>query len=125
MVALQIESQFSKQEILEAYVNQIYFGPGAQGIGAAARVFFSKSATQLSLAESALLAGLPKSPTRYNPLRYFDRAKARQQVVLGRMAAADFISDDLLATAEAETLVFQKRNINGRPASYFVDWVFK
>jgi membrane peptidoglycan carboxypeptidase len=70
LVALQIESQFSKQEILEAYLNQISFGPGAQGVEAAAELFFGKPAAQLNLAEAALLAGLPKSPTRYNPLRY-------------------------------------------------------
>ena len=82
LVALQIEAQFSKQEILEAYINQIPFGVGAYGIGAAARTFFGKSARELTLAEASLLAGLPKSPTRYNPFRYPDRARARQQVVL-------------------------------------------
>lgn len=125
MVALQIESQFSKQEILEAYLNQINISPNAQGVGAAARLFFGKPAWQLSLAESALLAGLPKSPTRYNPLRYFERAKARQRVVLGRMTAAGFITPEMASEAEAETLVFQKRNRDGRAAGYFVDWVLK
>ena len=70
LVALQIEAQFSKQEILEAYINQIPFGVGAYGIGEAARTFFGKSAGELNLAEASLLAGLPKSPTRYNPFRY-------------------------------------------------------
>jgi membrane peptidoglycan carboxypeptidase len=85
LVALQIEAQFSKQEILEAYINQIPFGVGAYGIGEAARTFFGKSAGGLTLAEASLLAGLPKSPTRYNPFRYPERARARQQVVLQRM----------------------------------------
>jgi membrane peptidoglycan carboxypeptidase len=85
LVALQIEAQFSKQEILEAYINQIPFGVGAYGIGEAARTFFGKSAGELTLAEASLLAGLPKSPTRYNPFRYPERARARQQVVLQRM----------------------------------------
>jgi len=75
LVALQIEAQFSKQEILEAYVNQIDFSPSAHGVGAAAELFFGKPAAQLNLAEAPLLAGLPKSPTRYNPLRYPERAK--------------------------------------------------
>ena len=92
LVALQIEAQFSKEAILEAYINQIYFGPSAQGIGAAAHVLFGKTAAQLTLAEAALLAGLPKSPSRYNPLRYLERAKARQQVVLNRMAAVGYIT---------------------------------
>ena len=125
MVALQIESQFSKQDILEAYLNQINISPNAQGVGAAARLFFGKPASQLSLAESALLAGLPKSPTRYNPLRYFERAKKRQRFVLRRMAEAGFITPEMASEADAETLVFQKRNREGRPASYFVDWVLK
>ncbi len=125
LVAMQIEAQFSKQEILEAYVNQIYFGPGAQGIGAAARLYYGKSAAQLTLAESALLAGLPKSPTRYNPLRYFERAKARQQVVLKRMRAAGFISNDASEAAFNEVLSFEKRDREARTGSYFVDWVLK
>ncbi len=125
LVALQIESQFSKQEILEAYVNQIYFGPAAQGVGAAAMFFFGKPAAHLNLAESALLAGLPKSPTRYNPLRYFDRAKARQHVVLNRMVTAGFISSEDAAEAAAEDLKFQKSADSGPMGGYFVDWVLK
>lgn len=125
LVALQIEAQFSKQDILEAYVNQIYFGPGAQGIGAASRLFFGKPAAQLGLAEASLLAGLPKSPTRYNPLRYFDRAKRRQQVVLRRMQAAGFVSTEALTAAKSESLTFVKRSLNRQTGSYFVDWVLK
>lgn len=125
LVALQIESQFSKQEILEAYVNQIYFGPTAQGVGAASRVLFGKPAAQLNLAEAALLAGLPKSPTRYNPLRHFERAKARQRVVLQRMVNAGFISPEEAALAEARELSFQKDHSRSGEGSYFVDWVLK
>lgn len=125
LVALQIESQFSKQEILEAYLNQIYFGPRAQGVAQAAHLFFGKTAAQLDLAEAALLAGLPKSPTRYNPLRHLERAKARQRVVLGRMVAAAFISADQAAAAETETLTFRKQGGDGRMGDYFVDWVLK
>ena len=125
LVALQIESQFSKKEILEAYLNQISFGPGAQGVEAAAELFFGKPAAQLNLAEAALLAGLPKSPTRYNPLRYFDRAKIRQQVVLNRMVAAGFITSEEAASAAAMDLALQKSRPNGPAGGYFVDWVLK
>jgi penicillin-binding protein 1A len=125
LVALQIEAQFSKNDILEAYVNQIYFGPSAQGVGAAAGHFFGKSAAQLNLSESALLAGLPKSPTRYNPLRYFERAKARQLVVLGRMHASGFLTQEEVAAAAAESLTFQKSNPRGPVGGYFVDMVLK
>ncbi len=125
LVALQIESQFSKREILEAYVNQIYFGPRAQGVSAAARLFFGKTAGQLNVAEAALLAGLPKSPTRYNPLRHPERAKARQQVVLGRMVAAGFITAEQSADATAQELAFAGQGPAGPIGGYFVDWVLK
>jgi penicillin-binding protein 1A len=125
LVSLQIESQFSKQDILEAYANQIYFGPGAQGVGAASRFFFGKPAIQLNLAEAALLAGLPKSPTRYNPLRHYDRAKARQGVVLGRMVAAGFISAEEAQAATAQELQFKQDRPGEIVGSYFVDWVLK
>ena len=125
LVALQIEAQFSKKEILEAYVNQANFRPSAQGVGAAARDLFGKTADQLDLAEGALLAGLLKSPTRYNPLRHFERAKARQRVVLQRMASAGFITADEAKQAEARELHFQKDRSRSSKGSYFVDWVLK
>jgi len=125
LVALQIEAQFSKQEILEAYVNQIDFSPSAHGVGAAAGLFFGKPAAQLSLAEAALLAGLPKSPTRYNPLRYPERAKNRQLVVLRRMVTAGFITAEEGAEAAAQELVYAGPGANGPTGGYFVDWVLK
>ena len=123
LVALQIETQYSKREILEAYLNQIPFGVGAYGIEQAARSFFGKPALELNLAESALLAGLPKSPTRYNPYRYFERAKKRQRLVLERMKAVGY------TTAEEAESAFQavlqlKPHSNGAPkGSYFLDVV--
>jgi 1A family penicillin-binding protein len=125
LVALQIEAQFSKQEILEAYVNQIYFGPGAQGVAAASSLFFGKPAAQLNLAEAALLAGLPKSPTRYNPLRYPDRARRRQQIVLQRMVAAGFITSEAAGRASAQELAYAQPTADGPTGGYFVDWVLK
>jgi 1A family penicillin-binding protein len=125
LVALQIEAQFSKQEILEAYVNQIYFGPGAQGVAVASKLFFDKPAARLNLAEAALLAGLPKSPTRYNPLRYPERARKRQHVVLNRMVAAGFITSEEAAEAGAQKLIYAKPQSNEPIGGYFVDWVLK
>jgi 1A family penicillin-binding protein len=125
LVALQIEAQFTKQEILEAYLNQIYFGPGAQGVAAASALFFGKPASRLNLAEAALLAGLPKSPTRYNPLRYPERARKRQRIVLQRMVAAGYISDEAAARAAARELVYAKPTSDGPMGGYFVDWVLK
>jgi 1A family penicillin-binding protein len=125
MVAFQIESHFTKQEILEAYVNQIYFGPRAQGVSSAARLFFGKSAAQLNLAEASLLAGLPKSPVHYNPLRHFERAKARQRIVLRRMVVSGFISAEQASAAESEPLNFRNQGSGGPVGDYFVDWVMK
>ncbi|MCP4746396.1 MAG: PBP1A family penicillin-binding protein [Desulfobacteraceae bacterium] len=125
LVAFQIEAQFSKNEILEAYINQIYFGPQAQGIGAAADALFGKSSSELNLAESALLAGLPKSPSRYNPLRYFDRAKKRQRIVLNRMLTVGFISEDEAVAAQSAELKFKGKSQARKAAGYFVDWILK
>ena len=123
LVALQIETQYSKREILEAYLNQIPFGIGAYGIEQAARSFFGKPALELNLAESALLAGLPKSPTRYNPYRYFERAKKRQLLVLQRMKAVGYTT-----AAEAEAAFQAELQLTphsaGKPkGSYFLDLV--
>ncbi|MCP4023946.1 MAG: PBP1A family penicillin-binding protein, partial [Desulfobacteraceae bacterium] len=121
LVAFQIEASHTKEEILHAYINQIHFGAGAQGIGKAARVFFGKAALDLSLPEAALLAGLPKSPTRYNPYRYYDRAVKRRDVVLNRMVDAGFISalDAQRAKQEAPTL--HRERSDSRTGSYFLD----
>jgi 1A family penicillin-binding protein len=124
-VALQIEARYSKSEILEAYINQIAFGVGAHGIEQASRVFFGKPALQLSLPEAALLAGLPKSPTRYHPFRYFERARERQKVVLKRMAAVGYISAVEAERAYQERLTL--RPPGGAPpiGDYFIDVVLK
>jgi len=125
LVSFQIESQFSKQEILEAYINQIYIEPRTQGISVAARHFFGKPASQLNLAESALLAGLPKSPTRYNPLRHPERAKTRQKVVLQRMLDVGFITAEQAEAAAHTPLVFGNQGGDNNNGGYFVDWVLK
>ncbi|PID40349.1 MAG: carboxypeptidase [Proteobacteria bacterium] len=125
LVALQIEAQFSKEELLEAYINQIPFGVGAYGIGEAAHTFFGKSAGELNLAEASLLAGLPKSPTRYNPFRHPDRARARQQVVLQRMVATGMISRQEAYKAGQAEMKLQPRENVLRVDSYFLDAVMK
>ena len=123
LAAFQIEHRYSKREILEAYLNQIPFGPGAYGIEQAARRFFQKPASRLTLAESALLAGLPKSPTRYNPFRHFDRARARQRTVLGRMAAVGAIGADQVRQAADAPLPLADPQGGRRTGSYFMDAV--
>ena len=125
LVALQIESRYSKEEILEAYVNQIAFGPQAHGIEQAARVFFGKTASELSLAEAALLAGLPKSPTRYNPYRHMERAQNRQRVVLARMAATGYITRTQAEEAGANPIRLATFARKARPGGYFLDMVIR
>lgn len=125
LVSLQIESQYHKNEILEAYMNQIPFGVGTYGVEQAARFFFGKPASDLTLPESALLAGLPKSPTRYNPYLHYDRAKKRQWLVLSRMAAVGYITPsdaDRAFAADLNLRAFHGRTHTG---SYFLDMVVK
>ena len=123
LVALQIETQYSKREILEAYLNQIPFGVGAYGIEQAARSFFGKPALELNLAESALLAGLPKSPTRYNPYRYYERAKKRQQLVLERMKAVGYVTAEEVEAALQAELKLMPYDAGTPKGSYFLDLV--
>src|SRR5437016_680538 len=92
MVALRIEHEFTKQQILELYVNRIYFGAGCYGIETASQAYFGKSASKLNLSESALLAGLIRSPNRFSPLRNPDGAAAQRDAVLNRMVELKKIS---------------------------------
>jgi len=121
LVAFQIEASNTKEEVLHAYINQIHFGAGAQGIEKAARIFFDKSALDLSLPEAALLAGLPKSPTNYNPYRHLDRAVKRRNIVLSRMAQVGFISDLEARRAMLDTPVLHHEKTDSRTGSYFLD----
>mgnify|MGYP001366562339 CR=1 FL=1 len=92
VLASRIERQLTKDEILELYLNRVYLGDQAYGIDAAARRFFGKSARELSLAEAAMLAGLPKAPSRSAPTESLERATARQHLVLAAMVEAGFIT---------------------------------
>ena len=108
MLAIKIEHNLSKDKILELYINQIYLGQRAYGFEAAARTYFGKPMANLGLAEFAMLAGLPKAPSRYNPVVNFPRAKARQQYVLGRMRTLKFITEDEYQQALVHQLVIRE-----------------
>jgi penicillin-binding protein 1A len=125
LVALQIESRYDKEDILEAYINQIAFGPQAHGIEQAARAFFGKTASELNLAEAAMLAGLPQSPTRYNPYRHMDRAAKRQHVVLARMVATGYITRAQAHEARLTPILLASSSRKARPGSYFLDMVIR
>jgi penicillin-binding protein 1A len=122
MLALWLERKFSKTEILELYLNRVYFGSGAYGVEAAAQRYFGKSARQATLAESALLAGLVKSPSRLAPNRNFEAAERRGQVVLTAMADAGFIADAAAKTAMANPPQVTKPSAGGS-INYAADWV--
>lgn len=123
-LALQIERQFTKTEILEMYLNQIYFGQGAYGVEAAAHVYFGKSVQDLNLSECAMLAGLPQSPNYYSPLNNLKAAKERQAVVLDQMAKYDYITQAKADQTKAQELkLVSKKAGSNTEASYFVDYV--
>lgn len=107
MLALKIEHQLDKDQILELYMNQIYLGHRAYGFGAAAQVYFGKPLDQLTIAEDAMLAGLPQNPGYANPITNFDRAVTRQHVVLGRMLATGTITQAQYDEAKAQKLVIR------------------
>jgi len=92
LLAFKIEHSLTKEQILELYLNQIYLGQRAYGFGAASQIYYNKAVSQLTLAESAMLAGLPKAPSLYNPITNPQRAKQRQQLVLKRMAELGYIT---------------------------------
>ncbi|GAB4257323.1 MAG: PBP1A family penicillin-binding protein [Deferrisomatales bacterium] len=104
ILALEIERRYTKEEILSFYLNQIYLGNGAYGVAAAAQVYFGKPPDALDLAECALLAALPKAPSLYDPFRHPDRARARRDLVLDRLAALGWAPAEEVDSARAEPL---------------------
>lgn len=121
LVAFQMEASNTKEEILHAYINQIHFGAGAQGVEKAARTFFGKTALDLTLPEAAMLAGLPKSPTNYNPYRHYERALKRRDIVLKRMVQTGFISRMQADLAMLDKPVLNTEKKDSRTGSYFLD----
>jgi penicillin-binding protein 1A len=124
LLSLQIEKNFSKERILFLYLNQIYLGHGAYGIEAAARTYFNKSAAELNLSESALLAGLPQAPSRYSPITHFEKAKARQKYVLERMREEGYIEETEEEEAlNAELQIEEREESSFSKAPYFAEHV--
>ena len=109
IIAMRLEKLFPKDKILELYLNTINFGHGAWGAETAARTYFDKSAKDLDLAQSAILAGLIANPGRYNPLSNISNAKSRQNYVLGRMETLGWITSEQRAAAYNEELEFRIR----------------
>ncbi|MFZ0621231.1 MAG: transglycosylase domain-containing protein, partial [Pseudolabrys sp.] len=122
LLAFWLERKFSKTQILEMYINRVYFGSGAYGIEQASQRYFGKSARHITLAEAALLAGLVKSPSRLAPTRNFNGAEKRAQIVLNTMAELKFINvaTERAALAHPPRIVAQ---INTGSVNYVADWV--
>lgn len=124
LLAFKIEASLSKQQILELYINQIYLGQRAYGFASAAQIYYGKPLDQLTIAEHAMLAGLPKAPSRFNPVTNPARAKLRQQYVLRRMRELGMITPQQFADAGKEAPpVKQVMNEYGVRADYFAEMV--
>ena len=126
VLAVEIENKYTKAEILEMYMNQIYFGQGAYGVQTASHVYFGKDVKDLNLAQCAMLAGLPNSPNYYSPFHNLQAAKYRQGVVLDQMAKYGYISQEQANEAKAQDLGLVKpgsNQDNNKLASYFVNYV--
>jgi len=121
ILALALERKFSKNQILELYLNRVYFGGGAYGIDAASRKFFGHSADHLSLGEAAIIAGLVKAPSNYSPTADIEAARTRSAVVLQTMAKNGFITEADAAAVDPATVRIQQTT-NNNSVRYFTDW---
>ncbi len=123
MVALRIERQFSKQQILELYVNRIYFGTGCYGVETASQIYFGKSASKLNLSEAALLAGLIRSPNRFSPLKNPEGAAMQRNAVLDRMVSLKKITAAEAEQAKLAKIVTRPKRMQQIQENYAMDAV--
>ena len=126
MLAIKIEQHYTKNEILEMYMNQIYFGQGAYGVQAASHVYFGKDVGELNLAQCAILAGLPQSPNYYSPFNNLKAGKARQAIVLGQMVKYGYIDQATADQAkDADLKLMNKADVahDDSKASYVINYV--
>ena len=123
VLALELERRYSKDRILEMYLNQVYFGNGAYGVEAASRTYFGKSVSEVTVREAALLAGLPRAPSAYSPFEHADIAKRRREVVLRRMVEFGVLKDTegkKLAKSDLGLIPPERRRTSGQ---YFLEYV--
>jgi penicillin-binding protein 1A len=123
LLSIQLEKNYTKEEILQLYLNQIYFGQCAYGVQEAGRIYFGKDVQELNLAESAMLAGLPRAPNRYSPFVDIARAYTRRATVLRRMVECGFITQEEEKDANDSPLPFKKYQLTGSQGSYFVEYL--
>lgn len=123
---IRLEMYYSKEEILEGYLNMIYFGHGAYGIEAASQFYFAKQAKDLTLAEAALLIAIPKGPTYYSPLNDLAKAKSRQQIILEKLIQQQLITPQQYKEAVSQDFHFQQKKSSDEPIGhFFIDAVMK
>ncbi|MCK5534404.1 transglycosylase domain-containing protein [bacterium] len=123
LFALVLEHKYTKEEILQMYLNQIYFGYGAYGVESAARIYFGKHIQDLNLPECALLAGLPRAPNRYSPFKSLELATRRRSIVLYRMEKLGFITEEEKMRANEHLINTEKKLKAERHASYFIEYI--
>ena len=123
ILAIQIEHQFSKREILQLYLNEIYLGSGAYGVKAAAKKYFDKELSEITTGEAALLVGLIPAPGRYNPFANPAVARQRRNLVLDVMHEQNYINDEELAAAKAEELPTKQPAPEKKPGLYFIEYI--
>lgn len=124
ILAKRMEEKLSKDEILYLYLNQIYLGGGAYGVQAAAETYFGKNVEELNLAEMAILAGLPKAPNTYSPIKHLDRARERQAYVLERMVREGYVTQAEADYAKNYQLsIHPMKKVNNEQSAYFLEYL--
>ena len=123
LLAFHLERRYTKDEILELYLNQVYFGSGAYGVASAAHIFFGKPVGELTLAECALIAAMPKAPSRFSPLINRPLARQRRDIVLRQMHEIHVITDAQYRQALAEPVLTPEQSKFARNAPYFVEYI--
>ncbi|NLJ33020.1 MAG: PBP1A family penicillin-binding protein [Firmicutes bacterium] len=123
ILSLQVERNYTKDQILEMYLNEIHFGHGTDGVQAAAKLYFGKDVSNLTLGESSMLAGIIRNPSRYSPYNNMEEALARRAVVLDQMVKYGYISQETATKTKEEPIVLAGKSTQTHPAPYFVDYV--
>lgn len=124
-LAREIEKNFTKDQILELYLNEIYFGQGAYGVKAAARRYFNKELSELTVSECVLIAGIPRQHNYYNPLRNYNASLERRNLILKMMRDMNYLNEEEYNSAKNESLVVNEGYLLGGEAQYFVEEVRK